>query len=151
MVEGSSSISGASEQDGVALAQPVVRGPQAPVVRWVEAFNRHDLDGMLACLAKDVDFYPLRMLGIDGLFHGHRGVREWWARLEPLGQEHQIVLAEVRDLGDGRVLASGSLTLGGECDLGPFSAVDRVEGELIVAAHHYLSDTDTIERIGLIG
>ena len=37
--------------------------------------------------------------------------------------EHRIVLHETRDLGDGRVFASGSMSLGRQPDLGPFCAL----------------------------
>jgi hypothetical protein len=39
--------------------------------------------------------------------------------------EHRIVLHETRDLGDGRVFASGSMSLGGQPELGPFRALHR--------------------------
>jgi SnoaL-like domain len=144
-------IGAAPAGDAAAPAKPVAHGSEKLVVRWVEAFNARDLTAMLACLAEEVDFHPLRLAGVLGCYRGHDGVREWLATLEQLGHDHQIVLDDVRDLGDGRVLASGSLNLGGERDVGPFAAVDRVDGGLIVAACHYLSDPDTIERIGLLG
>jgi hypothetical protein len=37
---------------------PVAQVPEGIVSRWVKAFNARDLDGMLACLAEDVDFTP---------------------------------------------------------------------------------------------
>jgi len=121
---------------------PVAQGSEMIVVRWVEAFNARDLDGMLACLAEDVDFYPLRLNGMDGRYRGHDGVREWFANLRRSRHEHQIVVSETRDLGQGRVLASGSLSLGGPADVGSFCAVNRIHGELIIAAHHYLRGHD---------
>ena len=139
-----------SGRDARALEQRVTRGSKELVARWVEAFNARDLDGMLACLAEDVDFHPLRLTGVLASYDGHDGVREWWATLGDIGHDHRIVLAEVRYLRDGRVLASGSLKVGGERDVGPFSAVDRVDGGRIVATHHYLSDADMLEQIGLI-
>ena len=128
----------------------VAQGSEKVVVRWVEAFNAHDLDGMLACLAEDVDFHPLRLRGIDGRYRGHDGVREWFANLRRSRHEHQIVVSETRDLGGGRVLASGSLSLGGPVDVGSFCAVNRIHDGLIVGAHHYLSDANMMERVGLI-
>jgi hypothetical protein len=79
------------------------------VVRWVEAFNARDLDGMLACFATDVEFHPLRLSGV-----------------------------------------TGAIRLDREADVGSFCAVNRVDDGVILAAHHYLSDADMIERLGLI-
>ena len=88
--------------------------------------------------------------GVGSSYRGHEGVREWFARLRLLGHDHQIVLSETRDVGGGRVFATGSLTLAREAGVAPFSAVERIDRGLIVAAHHYLTDSDMIERLGLI-
>jgi hypothetical protein len=120
------------------------------VARWVDAFNARDLDGMLACLAEHVDFHPLRLNGCDASYGGHNGVREWWRQLGRGSFEHRIAISETRATGDGRVLSSGSLTLGGEADIGPFCALHSFEDGLIVTARHYLSDPDMIERVGLL-
>jgi hypothetical protein len=40
--------------------------------------------------------------------------------------------------------------LAGEPDIGPFCALHRIGGALIVAVHQYLTDPDMIESLGLI-
>jgi len=35
-------------------------------------------------------------------------------------------------------------------DIGPFCGLHRLAGGLIVAAHHYLTDPDMIEYLGLV-
>ena len=120
------------------------------VARWVDAFNARDLDGMLACFTEDVDFHPLRLNGCDASYSGHDGVREWWLLVNRGRLEHRIVISDTRVIDDGRMLANGSLTLGGEVDIGRFCALHSFEGGLIVMAHHYLSDPDMIERVGLL-
>lgn len=119
-------------------------------MRWVEAFNAHDLDGMLGCVADRVEFRPLRLSGISGCYRGHDGVREWFTRLRRSRQDHPIVIAQTRPVGDAHVLATGSIRLNGEDDIGSFCAVNRIDDGLIATAHHYLSDADMIERLGLI-
>jgi hypothetical protein len=47
-------------------------------------------------------------------------------------------------------VASGSLWLDGQGEVESVCAVERISEGLIVAAHHYLTDTDMIERLGLI-
>lgn len=117
--------------------------------RWTDAFNARDLHGMLACLDEKVEFYPLRVGTVRGPYRGHDGVRDWFARLERDGHEHQIAISRVRALADGGVLSSGSLTLAHEADLAPFCGLHRIREGLIVAAHHYISDPDMIEHLGL--
>ena len=132
------------------VSVPAAQLSETVVVRWVEAFNARDLDGMLSCLAEDVNFHPLRLSGLSACYRGHDGVREWFAKLRRSRHDHQIVVSETRDLGEGRVLASGSLRFGGQAGVGSFCAMERIDDGRIVAAHHYLTDADTIERLGLI-
>jgi len=129
---------------------PVAHQSESIVVRWVEAFNARDLEGMLACLAEDVEFYPLRLGGLRGCYRGHEGVQDWFANVRHSHSGYQIVLSETRDLGGGRVLASGCLRLDGQCEIESFCALDRINEGQIVAAHHYLTDANMIERLGLI-
>ena len=120
------------------------------VLRCVEAFNARDLEGILACLAEDVRFHPLRLGGVRGCYRGHDGVREWFASLKRWPYDHQIAVADTRVVGGGQVLLRGSLCLDEQADVGSFCAVHRIRDGLIVAAHQYLSDADMIERLGLI-
>ena len=129
---------------------PVPVSQEGIVTRWVDAFNARDLDRILACFAGNVDFHPLRLSGIAASYRGHDGVREWFARLRHLRHEYRIVLHEAREISEGRVFASGSLSLAGKSDVGSFCALHRLDGGLIVAAHQYLTDPDMIESLGLI-
>ena len=48
--------------------------------RAADAFNRHDLDALLALCAPDVVFIS-RHLGLEGgggTHHGHDAARSWW-------------------------------------------------------------------------
>ncbi len=117
---------------------------------WVDAFNVQDLDGMLAHLSEDVDFHPLRLSGLRSFYRGHDGVREWFRRQQSLRHDCRITVTETREVGDGRVFVSGLLGMGGGLAIGPVCGLHRVDGGLIVAARHYLTDPDMIERLGLI-
>jgi ketosteroid isomerase-like protein len=136
--------------EAVSVGVPGELIPEAIIGTWVDAFNARDLDGMLACLARDVDFHPLRLSGIAASYHGHDGVRDWFAQVRHRDHAYQIVLRETRASDGGRVFASGALTLGAGGDLGPFCAVHRIDAGLIVAVHQYLSEAEMIEFLGLI-
>jgi SnoaL-like domain len=124
--------------------------PETIVSRWVDAFNARDLDGMLDCLAVGVDFHPLRLGGLNASYRGHDGVRDWFAQLRRQHQEHRIVISEARCVGSDQVLAVGSLSLAGMPDIGPFCGLHRFADRLIVTVHHYLTDPEMIEQLGLI-
>jgi hypothetical protein len=116
----------------------------------VDAFNARDLDGMLACLARHVDFHPLRLSRIAASYHGHDGVREWFAQVRQRHDAYRIVLRETRASDGGLVVASGALSLTEDGDIGPFCALHRIDAGLIVAVYQYLSEPDMIEFLGLI-
>ncbi len=132
------------------MSSAVAERSEVIVLRWVEAFNARDLDGMLACLSEHVEFRPLRLSGLKSCYRAHDGVREWFAGLRRWRHDHPLVISETLDVGGGRILASGSIHLHGEADIGSFCAVNKIDDGLIVAAHHYLSDAGMIERLGLI-
>lgn len=113
---------------------------EATVRRWFDAFNSRDLEGMLACMHPHVDFHPLRLHGLDSIYQGHGGVREWFAALQRMEHHHRVELATVRESADGKLVASGKLAAAAPGGPASFWAVERFEGGMIVAAHHFLSD-----------
>ncbi len=124
--------------------------PTEIVARWVEAFNARDLEGMLACLAHDIALHPVKLIGLEASYRGHNGVRSWFAQLQRHRYAHAIVLSDLRDLGDGRVFATGSLSLREGPEIAPFSGLHRVADGVTVRAHHYLTDPEMIEQLGLL-
>jgi len=145
------SVRDAPASPAEASASVPAAGPNdAVVLRWAQAFNARDLDGMLACVAEQVDFHPLRLRGVASWYRGRDGVREWFGRLLQGRHEHRIAVCEVRDLGGGKVFVSGSLRIGDEADIGPVCLLHELDEGMIVTAREYLSDPDTIERLGLI-
>jgi ketosteroid isomerase-like protein len=113
---------------------------EATVRRWFDAFNSRDLEAMLACMDAHVDFCPLRLQGVDAVYHCHVGVRDWFADLVRMEHCHRIDLTEVSAAGGDRVIAAGTLSAPGPGGRSSFWAVERFESGLIVAAQHYLSD-----------
>jgi len=83
----------------------------------LDAFNRGDVDGVLAVLADDVEIFSSPALANPGTYHGHRGYQEWvgqWLeawdgltieieRIEPVGERHVVVgvLQTARGRGSG--------------------------------------------------
>jgi SnoaL-like domain len=124
---------------------------KALILRWVNAFNARNLDGLLGCLHSEVDFHPLRLIGIDCSYRGHDGVRTWFERLEELRYRHRIELSHVRDGRKGELLAVGALHVPGHGSVAPFCASHRIEDGLIVLARHYPRKPDLVERVDFLG
>jgi ketosteroid isomerase-like protein len=69
------------------------------VYRIFDAFNRRDLDTALALIDDDVEFGS-RLAGMEGGFHGHRGVRRWWRIIRDASPDRIIEVVEAHALGD---------------------------------------------------
>jgi ketosteroid isomerase-like protein len=111
---------------------------------WFEAFNRHDLDGMLSLMAEDVRIEPIRVL--LGHYHGHEGVRRMFLDLERrLGRPPgELTITEIRKLHRGSVLMVGRTP-----DRTVFAALhDFNDRGQIAAVRHYLTDEETLTYIG---
>jgi len=113
---------------------------EATVRRWFDAFNSRDLEGMLACMHANVDFRPLRMQGIDSLYHCHVGVRIWFEDLTRMKHRHRIELSTVRTSAADKVVATGALADSDPPGPSSFWAMKHLENGVIVSARHYLSD-----------
>jgi ketosteroid isomerase-like protein len=112
---------------------------EATVRRWFDAFNSRDLEAMLACMDAHVDFQPLRLRGIDAIYHCHVGVRDWFTDLVRMEHWHRVDLNEVSATGD-KVIAAGRLSAADPAGPSSFWAVEYFESGVIVSARHYLSD-----------
>jgi SnoaL-like protein len=122
-----------------------------PSARWISSFNARDLAGMLACLDRDVRFHPLKLNGVASSgYRGHAGVERWFAEITGRGHEHRIMVSEFRTLPAGVTLTIGRLSFADVSAATPVCGVHEVADELIVTAHHYMSDPDTLERLGLL-
>ena len=67
------------------------------VHRAYHAFNRRDLPSLLVLVDADVEAIP-RLAAMEGVFHGHEGIRRWWEHLLAAWPDYQVEIVEVRDL-----------------------------------------------------
>jgi len=111
---------------------------EVTVRRWFDAFNSRDLEAMLACMDAHVDFQPLRLRGIDAIYHCHVGVRDWFADLVRMEHRHRIDLAEVSAAAGNKVIAAGTVSAADGDGPASFCAVEHFADGLIVVARHYL-------------
>jgi ketosteroid isomerase-like protein len=73
------------------------------------AFNRGDLDGMLAPIHPEIRFEPLRAV-LDGtVYEGHEGFRRWLGDMAEDWEDFTIELGQIRPLGEDRLLVEARL------------------------------------------
>jgi ketosteroid isomerase-like protein len=66
--------------------------------RAYEALRRNDIEALVAVVHPDVEWHSL-VLEIEGVFHGHEGVREWWQGIRTTFPDWNPWLLEVRTNG----------------------------------------------------
>jgi ketosteroid isomerase-like protein len=74
------------------------------ITRGVAAFNRRDLDGMLATLHPDVELVPLRAVLEGTVYRGHEGLRRWLDDMADDWRDFGIEVIGVRELDGDRVI-----------------------------------------------
>jgi uncharacterized protein len=77
------------------------------VRKGIEAYNRGDVEGVIAQTDPDVRLVPMLALLEGGEYRGHEGVRKFMADMDEDWSEREVLVDEIRDL-DGRVLVLGS-------------------------------------------
>ena len=75
----------------------------------VAAFNRGDLDGMLAPIHPEIRFQPLRAVLEGNVYEGHEGFRRWLADMAEDWEDFHLELLDVRQLDDDRVLVEAKI------------------------------------------
>jgi ketosteroid isomerase-like protein len=74
------------------------------VKRAVEAVNRRDIDGYLACCTRDVQLIT-PLAEIAGGYEGPDGIRRFFADVGDTGPDFQLMIERVEAIGPDRVLA----------------------------------------------
>ena len=119
-----------------------------------EAWNRDDLEGALTLIHPDAVFKVPDgvFLGIEGEFHGHTGVREYWQANKEPWQYYKSHIERTLEAGDivvlGVRLEGVGKESGAHVDL-PFANVFEVADGLITKLVTYASFGDALEAVGL--
>jgi ketosteroid isomerase-like protein len=69
-----------------------------------DAFNRRDLDALLALADPDIEWFPrVAELEGGGPYRGHDGVRRWWESWLAVAPDFSVEVEDVGVLDDGTV------------------------------------------------
>ena len=126
------------------------------IVRRVsDAYNRRDVEAMLAELHPEVAWHPWLQLQFGGgatVYRGHQGVRKGIRELEDAFSEIQAEQTEIRDLGE-RVVAIGHLRgRGNESGAITESAIAWIvefRGGKVIRVREFLDPEKALEAAGL--
>src|SRR4051794_29238016 len=121
--------------------------------RWVDAFNRRDLEALMESAVPDFAFLPAMADTIDGnSFQRREGMGAYFGDVDNAWEELCVIYDEYRDLGD-RVLALGRIEgrgrgSGAVVETPQGAVVDFRDGKLS-SARSYLDHAEALKAVGL--
>ena len=119
--------------------------------RSVEAFNRRDLDAVLALMDDDVEIES-RIVVIEGGLRGHDGTRRWWQNWLDTWPDYKVEVLEVRDIGDVTLAALRNLGHGAGSQV-PFEdtiwRLDRWRAGKCISWSIFINRAEALEAVGL--
>ena len=119
--------------------------------RVMDAFNRRDLDALLALIDEDVEGAS-RLVPLEGRYHGHEGVVRWQQNLYEVFPDWHGEPLEVRDFGDFTMAAVRFHGHGGESGVPVDQVIWQVgewrNGKLVRLSSHD-SEAEALEVVGL--
>jgi ketosteroid isomerase-like protein len=72
--------------------------------RAYQVFDNDDLDGLMPLLDEKIEWRNPEDSPTAGVWHGHQGVRDWFAEIRESFDELRFMPDEFKELPDGRVL-----------------------------------------------
>ena len=114
------------------------------------AFNRRDLEAMIACIDPSGEYHPLlSAVGVTA-YHGHDGLRSWFGQLDDAWEELRVEAEAYFDLGEQTllfyVLRGRGRHSGAEVAVAG-AQVCRWRDDLCVYAKQYAHREDALEPI----
>jgi ketosteroid isomerase-like protein len=125
------------------------------VKRFLDAYNRQDVEAMLEELDPEVEYHPALPILLGGeatVYRGHEGVRRLFREIYDAFDEIHVEYSEFRDLGD-RVVGIGRVRMrgkgsGAETEAPTGSVVEFKNGKGI-RVRTYLDPKEALEAAGL--
>ena len=124
--------------------------------RGVEAYNRRDVEALIADADPGIEWYPAilgKLSGKDTVHRGHDGLRQLMIDIDDTLAEIHVEFSEVRDLGDqvlgvGRIRTRGKAS--GVVTEAPLGYVADFRGGKVTRVRTYLDAREALESAGLL-
>jgi uncharacterized protein len=121
------------------------------VRRQADAVNRRDVDAVLSDMDPEIEFIP-RRAAVQGTYHGHKGIRDFFADTFETFDLFEATNEEIHDLGD-RIVSIGKLRIrgkGGGVEVTvPTAIVLALRNGKIVRFEDFSERSRALESVGL--
>ena len=125
------------------------------VRRFVNAYNRRDVEAMLNELDPEVEWHPAILALVEGkatVYRGHEGIRQWVRDLDDVFDEIDVQVSEIRDHGD-QVFWVGQIRMrgrgSGAWTESPIASVSEIRSGKSIRIRTYLDPKEALEAAGL--
>jgi ketosteroid isomerase-like protein len=122
------------------------------VRRSLDAWNRGDLDELLAGFAPEVEFHTTGLFADDRVYRGHEGVARLRAQFDEDMEELNASISEIRAIGDKVFVAVVAKGRGKQSKAGyvqPLWYVGTFRDGLVVRIESYADPEPALEAAGL--
>jgi ketosteroid isomerase-like protein len=125
------------------------------VKRWIDAFNRRNLDDYHDLFTPDLEWFPAFPGTVEGEGHlGREGIERYFGEISDTWEEFHAIAEEYRDLGD-RVLALGRMEGRGRGSgvpvTSPIGGIYDFRDGKIARGRVYLGHAEALRAAGLPG
>jgi ketosteroid isomerase-like protein len=120
--------------------------------RSIDAWNRGDLDGWLACFAPEVEWHTTGRFVDRGVYRGRAGLERYWAEIHEDTEEVSLSISDLRASGDKVFQAVTGRGRGKRSKAGfeqPIWFVTTFRDGLIVRVETYADSAQALEAAGL--
>ncbi len=125
--------------------------------RFLDAYNRRDVEAMLEGLDPEVEWHPAILVPLEGeatVYRGHEGMRRWVRDLDEVFADIHVEYSEIRDLGE-RIVGIGHIRMrgtgsGAETE-SPVASVSEFKNAKAIRVRTYLDPNEALEAAGLEG
>jgi ketosteroid isomerase-like protein len=125
--------------------------------RFVDAFNRRDVEGMIETLDAGIEWRPASTVALGGaasVYRGHSGVHEGLRDLDGSYEGLRIELSKLQEVGE-RVVGTGEIRVRGRASgaevRSPFGVVFTFRNGKATYIRSYLDPREALEAAGLPG
>lgn len=116
---------------------------------FVDGFNRRDAETLIRASHPRIVYYPSALVGERRCYAGHDGLRDWVAQLVAGGAQFEARVHEIRVLSADRFAVISEVWAGDE-RVSPSALIGTVRDGGIYEARGYLTELETLVRLGLI-
>ncbi len=116
---------------------------------FVDGYNARDPEAWAAIFHPDGEYCPTVLVGSRSLYVGRDEIREYIRELRETDRGQEAAWKEVRPCSDTLFVMCGEVLMDGEV-ITDATVIFELKDGLIIRGKAYLTDDETLERLGLL-